>query len=117
MKNSLARRLEYLLANLGIKQQDFAKRVDFTQSYISQILKGSKANPSSRFYEAVCREFSVNIKWLYEGEGKVYTIPGQDLPSLDAELLAKYRLLPRTEKRMIDEIINALLVKNMSSKE
>ena len=117
MKKTLADRLDFLISNLKIKQLDFAQRIQFTQSYVSMVLSGAKTSPSARFLNAVCREFSVNPEWLKTGKGDVYSIQGVSLPSVDAEILAKYRLLPRSEQLIIDEIIDALLIKSMSSAE
>jgi len=117
MKKTLAGRLEFLISNLGIKQLDFARRIHFTQSYISMVLTGAKTSPSSRFFDAICREFNVNPEWLAKGKGDVYTIPGQSLPTEDAELLAKYRLLPSGEQQIIEEIINAFLMKTMAGED
>ena len=112
MKNTLAERLEHLLKNLNVRQQDFARKIGYTQSYISQILSGIKKNPNVRFYEAVSRIFSVNIKWLREGEGKIYSISNQEIFSLDAEHIIKYKMLPKTDQKLVDEVINAFLIKN-----
>ena len=117
MKQTMARRLEYLIANLGIKQVDFALRIHFTQSYVSMVLTGAKTTPSPRFFDAICREFNVNPEWLIKGKGDVYTIPGQSLPTEDAELLAKFRLLPSGEQKIIEEIINAFLMKAMAGED
>jgi len=115
MKKTLGGRLDFLLSNLGIKQLDFARRIHFTQSYVSMVLSGVKTSPSPRFFDAICREFSVNPEWLANGKGDVYFIPGQSLRTEDAELLAKYRLLPSGEQRIIEEIINAFLLKSMTA--
>jgi transcriptional regulator with XRE-family HTH domain len=114
MKKTLAGRLEYLISNLGIKQLDFARWIHFTQSYVSMVLTGAKTTPSPRFFDAICREFNVNPEWLVKGKGDVFTIPGQSLPTEDAELLAKFRLLPSGEQKIIEEIINAFLMKAMA---
>ena len=117
MKKTLADRLDLLISNLGMKQLDFAQKIQFTQSYVSMVLSGVKTKPSSRFLNAVCREFSVNPEWLTTGKGEVYIIPGLPLPSADAQILAKYRLLPRSEQLVIEEIIDALLLKSMTASE
>ena len=116
MKKTLAGRLDFLISNLGIKQLDFARRIHFTQSYVSMVLSGAKTSPSPRFLDAICREFNVSPEWLTKGRGDVYTIPGQSLPTEDAELLAKFRLLPSGEQRIIEEIVNAFLLKSMAGK-
>lgn len=113
----MASRLEFFLSNLKIKQTDFARRIDFAQSYISMILNGSKTRPSARFYEAVAREFNVNPEWLRDGTGEVYLIPGLDLPAPNAaELFTKYCRLPPDEQAVVEKIINAFLVQNMGEK-
>jgi transcriptional regulator with XRE-family HTH domain len=117
MKKSLAGRLDFLISNLGIKQLDFARRIHFTQSYVSMVLTGAKTSPSPRFLDAICREFNVNPEWLTKGRGGIYAIPGQPLPTENAELLAKFRLLPSGEQKIIEEIINAFLVKAMAGED
>ena len=117
MKNTLSGRLEFLISDLSIKQLDFARRINFTQSYVSMVLTGAKTNPSVRFLDAICREFNVNPQWLASGSGSVYAISGQSLQTEDAELLAKYRLLPSGEQRIVEEIINALLLKSMTAED
>jgi len=117
MKNTLPKRLERIFSDLGVNQTEFSQKTGFGQSYISQILNGSKTNPSSRFFDIVCREFSINPSWLKNGKGEIYVIPGAKAESEDSqlkqnsEIIAKYRLLPKTEQRIIDDIINALLSK------
>ena len=101
---------------MGVMQMDFGRRIGFTQSYISQILNGSKGNPSSRFYDAVCRAFNVNSEWLKKGKGQVYAMPGGDGRSADAELLTKFRILPKQEQRLIEDMVDALLVKSLNAK-
>ena len=110
---SLANRLDYLLTSLNINQREFAERAGFTQSYISLILNGSKKTPSSRFYNAVAREFSVNPDWLRSGAGEIFVVPGLSLSPPDAEIVARYKLLPPEDQSIVDEIINALLLKTM----
>ena len=106
--------MEFLISNLGIKQSDFAQRIHFAQSYVSMVLSSVKTSPSSRFIDAVCREFNVNTEWLKNGKGDIYTIPGLPMHAEDAELLAKYRLLPISEQKIVEEIINAFLLKTMT---
>ena len=111
--STLSDRLDYLLSSLNINQREFAERAGFTQSYISLILNGSKKTPSSRFFNAVAREFSVNPEWLSSGSGEVYAVPGLSLSPPDAEIVARYKLLPPEDQSIVDEIINALLLKTI----
>jgi len=117
MKKVLADRLTLLITQLGIKKIDFSRKIHFSQSYTSMVLGGVKTNPSGRFYEAVCREFSVNPEWLKSGKGEMFTIPGLAASSIDAEILAKLRLLPPSEQQMVEGIVNTLLTKAMAEQE
>ena len=115
-QESLAKRLEHLISSLKINQREFAQRVGFTQSYISLILNGSKKTPSERFYNAAAREFSVNPNWLKTGAGETFQVPGLSLSSNDAEIIARYKLLPSSDQVIVGEIMNALLVKTLSER-
>lgn len=113
MGKTLASRLESLISNLGIKQADFAQRIHFAQSYVSMVLNGSKTSPSSRFFDAVCREFNINNEWLVYGKGDTFTIPGLPMQAEDAELLARIRLLPVSDQKIVEAIVDAFLMKSM----
>jgi transcriptional regulator with XRE-family HTH domain len=114
MQKSLAGRLDFLLANMNIKRQDFADRVGFSLSYIALLLNGTKKTPSDRFFDAVAREFSINPDWLRSGKGEVYLVPGLALVSSDAEILARYKLLSAEDQVIIEKIIDSLIVKSMN---
>jgi len=110
----LPQRLEHLFAELGINQIDFARRIGFTQPYLSQILNGSKKSPSPRFFDVVRREFNINSEWLKTGKGDIYYVPGMAEQSEDAEVMAKYRLLSPSEQLVVKEMIKALLIKRIT---
>jgi transcriptional regulator with XRE-family HTH domain len=110
----LQTRLKALIDNLGLKEKEFAQKLGFTQPYISMIITGKKTNPSSRFFDAVARVFYVSPEWLQDGTGEMYSDLGLNLTPSDASLLAKYRLLPASERALIDEVVNALLLKSMA---
>ena len=111
MKNSLPGRLEFLLADLGMNRVDFCQKTGFGQSYISQIMNGSRSNPSIRFFDIVCREFNVSPEWLKSGKGEIYALPDGDREKKNAEIMAKFNLLPESEQRIIEDLVNALLMK------
>jgi transcriptional regulator with XRE-family HTH domain len=114
MQKSLAGRLDFLLTNVNVKRQEFADRVGFSLSYIALLLNGTKKTPSDRFFDAVSREFSVNPEWLRSGKGEVYLVQGLSLVPSDAEILARYKLLPAEDQVIIEKIIDSLLIKSMS---
>jgi hypothetical protein len=77
------------------------------------ILNGTPKTPSNRFFEAAAREFSVNPDWLRSGKGEAYLAPGLSLSASDAELVARYKMLPLPEQAIVNQIIDALLVKSL----
>ncbi|MDR0876875.1 MAG: helix-turn-helix domain-containing protein [Treponema sp.] len=113
----LNERLKALISNLGMKDKDFAQKLGFSQPYISMILTGKKTTPSTRFFDALSRVFYVNIEWLRTGEGEMFVVPDLNLSPADASLLAKYRLLPAGERAIIDEVVDAILLKSMADRE
>ena len=65
------KRIDYLIKELGIKQIEFAKRINLSQPYVSALCSGSKT-PSDRTILDICREFGVNEAWLRYGEGDMF---------------------------------------------
>jgi transcriptional regulator with XRE-family HTH domain len=115
VKKTLAGRLAFLISELGIMQKDFARRIKYTQAYVSMVISGAKPSPGSRFIDAICREFNVNPEWLSDGKGEVFSIPGLPLSSGKAEILAKFRLLPDDKQKVIEEKIDGFLQKSLAS--
>jgi transcriptional regulator with XRE-family HTH domain len=115
VKTTLPQRLERLFVDLGINQMEFSRKIGYGQSYVSLIINGGRNNPRPRFFDTVCREFNVNPEWLKTGKGDIYVIPGAEGQSEDAELMAKFRLLPKPEQRLIEDMVNALLYKSINS--
>lgn len=107
----LSDRLESLIKTLGLKKGDFANKINFSQAYISMILNGSKKNPSDRFYESIRREFNVNTNWLQNGKGDMFLVDNLDLSPIESDLISKYNSLPLSERKIIDEVVDALLLK------
>lgn len=111
----LSERLEALINILGLKKGEFAGIINFSQAYISMILSGSKQNPSDRFYESIKREFNVNIDWLRDGKGEMFIVDNPKLSPIERDLVAKYNSLPLSERKIIDEVVDALLLKHTQS--
>jgi transcriptional regulator with XRE-family HTH domain len=117
VKNTLPGRLERLFAELGVNQKDLVRKTGYGQPYISQILSGSRGNPSRRFYDNVCREYNINPEWLQSGKGGMFSVPGRaGGRSEEAKWLAKMRQLPKSEQRIIEDMIDALLNKGKGKK-
>ena len=62
-------RIEFIIKSANIKKVDFAKRLNISQAFVSQMCSGV-AMPSDRTIQDICREFSVNPEWLRTGEGE-----------------------------------------------
>ena len=52
-------------------QEEFAKVLNLSRSFINQIEVGTK-NPSDRTIKDICKEFNVNEDWLRTGEGEMF---------------------------------------------
>lgn len=61
-----------VIKDMHIKKVDFAKRLNLSQPFISQICSGI-SNPSDRTITDICREFRVDETWLRTGEGEMRT--------------------------------------------
>jgi transcriptional regulator with XRE-family HTH domain len=107
---TVSARLQRLLDELGVTQQEFAEKTGFTQSYVSKILCEAKI-PGHRFLSLVSHEFCINPVWLRDGEGEMFTPPARGLSSRDAAIVAKYRLLTPDEQAVINAMMDALLKK------
>jgi transcriptional regulator with XRE-family HTH domain len=109
----LNERLEKVIKYLGIKKMYFAEKIGFTPSYVSMILNGKKMNPSVRFFESVARAFRVNIEWLRTGEGEMFAGADLNLSDEDAALVEKYRALPPSDRKTVETIVDAMLIKSV----
>lgn len=61
-------RIEFIIKNANIKKVDFAKRLNISQAFVSQMCSGV-AKPSDRTITDICREFGCDEVWLRTGEG------------------------------------------------
>lgn len=64
----LSERICYIIEAKKIKKVDFAKRLNISQPFVSELCSGAKV-PSDRTITAICREFDVREAWLRTGEG------------------------------------------------
>lgn len=71
METTFASRLKEVLQKSKLTQAEFAGRISISQQYLSQMCNGKKV-PSDRTITDICREFSVNEKWLRTGEGEPF---------------------------------------------
>lgn len=64
-------RIEFVIKSASIKKVDFAKRLNISQAFVSQMCSGV-AKPSDRTITDICREFGCNEVWLRTGEGEPF---------------------------------------------
>ena len=70
-------RIEYVIKSSNIKKVDFAKRLNLSQAFVSQMCSGV-AKPSDRTIQDICREFGCNEVWLRTGEGEPFRATTQE---------------------------------------
>ena len=71
--------LKKIRKHLGIKQEDFAKGLDITGGYLSEIETGKK-KPSFNILNKLVDRYYVNISYLFTGKGSYFIQPGKDQP-------------------------------------
>ena len=75
--DKIGERIAAVIKSLSIKKTEFAKRLNISQPYVSELCVG-KTRPSDRTIYDICREFKVNEKWLRTGEGEMFLKPTKD---------------------------------------
>ena len=68
---TIAERISWLISDKGYTKTAFAKKINVSQPFISQVVTGT-ASPSDRAIADICREFNVNENWLRTGRGDPY---------------------------------------------
>lgn len=64
-------RIKKIRKDLKLTQDEFAKRLNLSRNFVSQMEGGSRF-PSDRTLSDICREFNVNYEWLTKGTGSQY---------------------------------------------
>ncbi len=64
-------RLSELMTNFGQSQNEFAARLEVSQSFISDLVRGVK-KPGAEFLHGLRQSCHVSIDWLLTGEGTMY---------------------------------------------
>lgn len=113
-------RILELRKELGLTQEEFARRLGITGSGLSNIEKG-KRGLTEQMTLAICREFNVNEQWLRTGEGEMInklpegselgTYIGQILMSDDEfikNIIINYMKLDEDSKKIVRDFIKSL---------
>ena len=97
-------RIKALRSTLGIKQVDFANKINKTQAVFSKYESGAIAI-NDRTIADICREFNVNEQWLRAGEGPMF----KQQDNLDNMLTADVAKLVRSSDEFTKKLIHNYL--------
>lgn len=76
-------RIKSIIKDANISRTDFAKRIEVSQAFVSQMCSGAY-KPSARTIAIICREFNIRREWLENGEGPMHLPqPEQDMSYID----------------------------------
>ena len=64
-------RLKSLRKELGLTQEEFAKRINIKRNTLANYEIG-RNNPIDAVISLICKEFNVNEKWLRTGSGEMF---------------------------------------------
>lgn len=64
-------RIQQLIDELGLKKIEFAKKINVSPAFVSEMCSGRK-NISDRTIKDICDRFRVNESWLRYGEGEIF---------------------------------------------
>lgn len=108
-------RIMMILDEYHLKKVDFAKRLNLSQPFVSELCSGAKM-PSDRTISDICFEFQINEHWLRTGEGEMKLEESLE----DAERMANlmrgmnenkkklFRLISDMPDELLDEMISYL---------
>ncbi len=81
--DGLANRLQLIIAQSGLNQAEFARRLGVSAGFVSEAVRGNK-KPGADFLRVVRTAFGASIDWLLTGEGTMHGRSGIDLDLLRA---------------------------------
>ena len=102
---NISDRISQVVKESGLTKTAFAKRINISQPYLSQLCGGGYT-PSDRTIADICREFHVRREWLETGEGPM------KLPEADEDLDYINRLLADDDADTVRFIKNFLRAYN-----
>lgn len=111
-------RFKELRKELKLTQEEFAKKMQLSRSYINLIEMGKKI-PAERTIKDICREFKVNYDWLVNGTGEMFRDDDSDAQAIvdsvmtgendfAKKTLVKFARLSEDRWRQIQEILSEL---------
>lgn len=116
----LSERISELIKVRGIKKTIFARTLNVSQAFVSQLCSGERI-PSDRTIADICREFDVSEGWLRNGTGPMFAEKTRDEDLADffgpvlarddfkQRLLAALSRLDESEWAMLEQVARKLL--------
>ena len=116
----LSERIVELIKTLGIKKTIFARTLNVSQAFVSQLCSGERI-PSDRTIADICREFDVSEEWLRTGRGPMFVEKSRDeelaeffghvlaRDDFKQRLLAALSRLDESEWAMLEQVAKKLL--------
>lgn len=116
----LSERIVELIKALGIKKTIFARTLNVSQAFVSQLCSGERV-PSDRTIADICREFDVSEEWLRNGTGPMFVEKTRDeelaeffghvlaRDDFKQRLLAALSRLDESEWAMLEQVAKKLL--------
>lgn len=116
----LSERIVELIKALGIKKTIFARTLNVSQAFVSQLCSGERV-PSDRTIADICREFDVSEEWLRNGTGPMFMEKTRDeelaeffghvlaRDDFKQRLLAALSRLDESEWSMLEQVARKLL--------
>lgn len=115
----IGRRVKEVRTLAKLRQEDFAERIDVTQSTVAQFESGD--NPiKDRYIKLICSEFNINQEWLLYGSGTMLNSSSisfeefaslYNISTLEMEFLKTYLDIDKEIRRDILEKFMTTFVK------
>jgi transcriptional regulator with XRE-family HTH domain len=77
-KDDIAFRLKLIREKLGLKQKDFAEKLNVSGPTLSDLEKG-KYKPRYELFYHISKEYNVNLNYLLFGEGEMFVSPAGEI--------------------------------------
>lgn len=105
-------RLRELRKALGLKQKEFGKKINLSDSCISDYERGRR-EIIDRSIDDICTKFNVNKEWFKTGEGEMFidvtsTPEFEQFDDFTNDLIRKIQSLNEKDQRIIESMVNTM---------
>lgn len=110
--SSLIERIEERCEDLDISESEAEKRARLSRSWIHDLRRGKKRNPSYSSLAALANALGCNVIWLAEGRGDKLAGPQRD--GLTDAIIRQLEDYPDDERRAILRLLSGGSLKDIS---